>query len=273
MNQARCRTLSFLTKGHNTVRSFSVKQRNRSARMQQKQEDLISMIESHQETRDKKFPSDSDGASTILFTSESNSKKNHDEIQQRLGEERATLFKEAGVLTRSLYKSCLRCVEFIRDGNQHDFEDFEAREEQQKTGRFTRDLSASFSFEPPVERENELSSRAMYYLAYTKESFNQEVDCLFADPWREDSLKRFIYLIRQGEEKRKWILEDYRFMDPCPEMWDEERIQEWEKKAWKLIRETYALNGWLYQDDFTNDDEDYQDEGIDWNEDDDSGKL
>jgi len=199
-------------------------------------------------------------------------KNNHDDIQQRISEERTTLFREAGILTKSLYRSSLRCVNFIREGNQHDLADFEAREEQQKTGRFKKDFTASFSFEPPVERENELSSRAMYYLAHAKESFHQEVDCLVADPWREEHLKRFIYLMRQGEEKRKWILEDYRFLDPYPHKWDEEQMQEWEGKAWKLIRETYALNGWLYQDDFTTDDEDYQDEGIDWDEDDDAGE-
>jgi len=235
--------------------------------MQQKQEDLFSMLDSHQVAQEIKSPD------SRLHETKSND-ESKDEIQvQRLQEDRVQLFKEAGMMTKALYRSCLRSVNLIRDGNQHDFADFEAREEEQKTDRLQKSISASFSFEPPVDRDNELSSRALYYLAYTKESFHQEVDCLVAEPWREDNLKRFLYLIKQGERKRKWVLEDYKFDDPHTNKWEEVKLEVWEAKAWKLIRETYDSNGWVYQDDFANNDEDYQDEGIDWDEDDDSDEI
>jgi outer membrane phospholipase A len=264
MYQTRFCKLSSLNKSKIANRWFSSR-RNRSAAMQQKQEDLFSMMDSHQVVAQENNSTDN-----RLHETKSND-ESKDEVQvQRLQEDRVQLYKEAGMMTRALYRSCLRNVNLIRDGNQHDFADFEAREEEQKTGRLKKAITASFSFEPPVDRDNELSSRALYYLAYTKESFHQEVDCLEVEPWREDNLNRFLFLMKEGDEKRKWVLNDYKFDDPHANKLEEVKLEEWEAKAWKLIRETYDSKGWVYLDDFAKDDEDYKDEGIDWDEDDDS---
>ena len=255
------RTITTLSHRTGVIRGFSSPRDNRHAAMQQKQKELFSMIDSHQDAATTTNSSDA-----ISKTEPHTQEK--EEQRKRLEQERKLLFHEAGVMTKSLYRSNLRCVNLIREGNQHDVADFEAREEEQKSERLNTSISASFSFQPPVDRNNELSSRALYYLAFAKESFNQEVDCLVSDPWREENLTRFLYLIRQGEERRKWVLEDYKFVDPYPDKWDEDSLVKWEDSAWKLIRETYKLNGWLFKDDFANDDKDYVDEGIDWDEDD-----
>ena len=42
-----------------------------------------------------------------------------------------------------------------------------------------------------------------------REEFNQESDCLEANPWMEEHVERYLYFIKGGEEKRCWILNDY----------------------------------------------------------------
>jgi hypothetical protein len=247
--------------------------------LQQKQRELLAMIESHHEKNSSSLDSTQDGNLIVHNTNDSTS----DTQQQRrqiqpthLQEKRAQLFHDAGVMTKSLYRSCLRCIQLIRHGNEHDMADFDEREQQmlnRSKNQFDFHVSLS-SFEPPVDRDNELSSRAMYYLAFAKESFHQEIDCLEQDPWRVDNVKRFLYLIRQGEERRKWLLHEYQFEDPYAEKWDEDKVLEWEEKAWKLVKETYDSNGWVYQKDdvIMGDDgiDAMDDDGIDWDETDDA---
>jgi len=216
------------------------------------------------------------------ITIHTHSETHHHHQQQQpkhLQEKRSQLFHDAGVMTKSLYRSCLRCIPLIRAGNEHDMADFDQREREQKLNRSKEGFGFNnnhhgggfLSFEPPVDRENELSSRAMYYLAFAKEAFHQEIDCLEENPWRVDNVKRFLYLIRQGEERRKWLLDEYKFHDPYAEKWNEDKLLKWEDEAWKLVKETYELNGWMYQkDDVTGDYVDTMDDGIEWDETDDS---
>lgn len=238
------------------VRCFSSR-RSRNAAMQQKQDDLLSRLGAEV---------DSNAAAEMNESPDIIHKKEISETERiaktiHLQKQRTELFLEAGYMTRSLYRSCLRNINLIRNGSDKDIKDFETREEREKSDR----SSATFSFEPSVDRENELSSRALYYLAFLKESFNQEVDCLAAEPWKEDNVIRFIHLMRQGEERRKWVLNDYGFDDPFRDKWDEDLFVKWEEQVQKLIHETYELKDWRFQKDFTNVDED-DDGDIEWND-------
>jgi hypothetical protein len=66
---------------------------------------------------------------------------------------------------------------------------------------------------PPVDRVDELRSRAAYYQQYAREHFVQESDC-FKDEWQDFHLARYLHLLRRGEEQRQWLLADMKFPDP-----------------------------------------------------------
>jgi hypothetical protein len=256
----------------------------RISSLQQKQQDLFSMIDNLNHDRDQDLQSKELGhenaeAGTIARTPPTTttmprptekSVLEDEKKMARFKQERRELLRDAGYMTRSLYRSCLRSIYLIRKGNENDMAEFQQREEQEKSDRLNRGPSMSFSFEPPVDRENELSSRALYYLAFVNESFHQEVDCLISDPWKEDQVTRFIHLMREGEEKRKWVLKEYKFEDSFSKQWNGDMFNDWEARARQLIFDSYQLKGWLFQKDFINDDDDgiNDDVIIDWGEDD-----
>jgi len=173
--------------------------------------------------------------------------------------ERNRLISEAAFVTRSLYRNCVRCVEMMKSGNDNDENEFKKREQKQMD-----DLegvgSGSFSFEPPVDRKNELTSRANYYLETVREGFHQESDCLLANPWREEDVNRFLSLLRFGEERRRWILLEYKFDDPYLGRFNEDRVNDFEGKAGQLVKETYRSKGWLLTEELTEKDEGITDE-------------
>jgi hypothetical protein len=150
------------------------------------------------------------------------------EQEKRLLNEQNALLLEAKRLTKSLYRTCLRSVSILAEANTHDEEIFLQRERER--------LSRKNNYEPPVDRKNELSSRAMYYHSFVQESFQQEMDCLSlissessqSRPsfWREEQVTRFVYLMEQGEERRRWILESYKFDDSYREQKNDEDLQE-----------------------------------------------
>ena len=84
------------------------------------------------------------------------------------------------------------------------------------------------SMDIPVDREDELRSRADYYYDSAKEQIVAESDCLNDDPWLEMTMKqnvsRFLRLLRNGERQRRWILQDFKFNDPYVDICDEKRI-------------------------------------------------
>jgi hypothetical protein len=112
------------------------------------------------------------------FTNESSSIPSLEELQK----ERQILLQEAGRLTRSLYRACMRSVRYIRQGNAHDEEEFKRREEEQRnTPKESLSLMAQMH---PVDREDELASRGNYYAQYTHENFLAEMHLLKPNPWQ-----------------------------------------------------------------------------------------
>jgi hypothetical protein len=109
------------------------------------------------------------------------------------------LLKEANYLTKTLYRQCLKSVQLLARGNERDEIDFMERElaERDQLDDFLSSSSSSSSsnnnssssdnsssnnsnskkskvsiMAPPVNRQNELSSRANYYKAFTREHFD-----------------------------------------------------------------------------------------------------
>ena len=91
--------------------------------------------------------------------------------------------------------------------------------------------------------------------------------------WREEQIDQFVYLIRSGEEKRRWILNDYGFEDDSSEDnsdsidtnnrgWSQElenRLQTFEAQSKSLVREMYKQRGWLHSADYEKTDVDDDD--------------
>lgn len=94
------------------------------------------------------------------------------------------LLKEANYLTKTLYRKCLKSIQSLARGNERDESDFSEREQSEKDQLdelLSSDRSSSSKkntnnnrvslMSPPVNRQNELSSRANYYQAFTREHF------------------------------------------------------------------------------------------------------
>lgn len=174
-------------------------------------------------------------------------------------DEREFLVAEASAMTKSLYRTCLRSVEILRPGNGRDEADFAEREEAQLRmfdddnddatstggGKGTGTAGSLSAFSPPVDRSNELESRAEYYAEWTRENFAQEMDCLATEPWREDDVARYLHFLRVGEERRRWVLKDYGFDDPFGDIFDPDRVDRFEKRATKFLEYAYGSRGWL----------------------------
>lgn len=158
-------------------------------------------------------------------------------------EERQILLEEAGFLARSLYRACIRSIKLMLPGNQHDEADFKEREERQFASLNDEKGDLFFSMRPPVDRKNELRSRAEYYHAYLRENFNSDSQCLDRDPWSEHDVQACLHFLRHGEKSRRYILKDYRFKDPYSCIYDAERIDKFETRAHALLRDTYKASG------------------------------
>ena len=201
-------------------------------------------------------------------------RKKKEESKKERWRERHYLLQEAKAMTKSHYRRCLRCVDIIRPGNEHDEAEFQAREKlelEELEKETTVDLPAGFSMALPVDRKNELSSRANYYEEWIKENFYGEQDCLDLHPWQEQTIQRFVHLLRDGERKRKWILEDYKFKDVFVNQFDHDRLNEFEKRASTLVKNTYEAEGWVLQSSLLDEDFVPLDEDHDsyWDDDDD----
>lgn len=168
-------------------------------------------------------------------------------LKQEWSKERAAILMEASAITRVLFRICLKSVKFMRYGNPHDESEFQRLESEQVV-RWKQALQDSMegigSMAPPVDRENELESRYMYYVSHVRERFYGELHALNNDPWMEDCAEKFIYLLRSGEEARKWILADYKFEDPFPHRFEEERLNKLEQRMTNFVKEVYHGYGW-----------------------------
>jgi len=269
------------------------------------------------------------------------------------------LLHEASYLTRTLYRKCLQSINLLALGNTRDEDDFSARETHEKNqfDDTTVNLSNRISMAPPVNRTNELSSRANYYASYARENFDGHWNLLGAHGfhigeegnmthglggsvhfgggvddssggnnqqernryqgghhhlggqmvaqqyrgsegengdggsssrkqqqqqqqqgdvqhylWREEQIEQFIYLIKSGEEKRQWILNDYEFEDPfnSPKRSDddddddddgsarcrgwshelEHRLKKFEEQSNLLVKAMYRGKGWMHSSDY-----------------------
>jgi hypothetical protein len=161
--------------------------------------------------------------------------------QRELEVERAHLLAEAKCLTLILYRTIVRSVRAIRHGNEHDEVEFQAREKQRKDKitSASKDVRLSMlSMLPPVDRSDELRSRAEYYQQYARENFVQASDCLNHDVWEDEHVARYLYHLRQGEEHRKWLLADMKFADPFAHdnALDHDRVDDFGNRAKDLIK-------------------------------------
>jgi hypothetical protein len=144
---------------------------------------------------------------------------------------------EAKALTLSLYRTVLRSARVLGQCNENDEVDFKEREEKSK--RTLEDRSSDvrlnmMSMLPAVDRVDELRSRMLYYKQYARENFTQESDCLDNDnekDWAVDNISRFTYLLKRGEEHRKWLLKDMKFPDPYSASFDLKRVEQFDQDA------------------------------------------
>jgi hypothetical protein len=146
------------------------------------------------------------------------------------------LLAEAAAMSRSLYRLCLRSVRLIRGGNDNDEKEFVEREKKrlEEPKPTSGDARLSFlSMLPPVDRADELRSRAEYYTQYARELFVQESDCLPVKPseWSDQHVARYVHHLRTGNEHRKWLLSDMKYDDPFSISYDRARVDRFEADA------------------------------------------
>lgn len=154
------------------------------------------------------------------------------------------LLADAGCITKSIFRTCLRSVRLIRFGNERDEEDFKEREQRREqeendfmSGKSAEDASLGlFSMMPAVDREDELRSRADYYTQYARENIAQEADCLplgkhAVGGLQEYDVERFMFLLKKAEKERRWLLVDMGFQDPYQKSYPKELADQFEEKA------------------------------------------
>jgi hypothetical protein len=194
------------------------------------------------------------------------------------------LRKEARALSLSLYRACLRSIKHIRGGNQQDEHEFSVRERARIESFSDLDVSSKRSeggsasspksrnkgrsggdgminFLPPVNRLDELRSRADYYASFARENFLQEWDCLgspesntlpvakvsamtspTSSGWNQQMVNRYINLLRRGNAHRQWLLSDLKFSDPIKAFSaefcfinDTARLRQFEQRSLQIV--------------------------------------
>ena len=122
---------------------------------------------------------------------------------------------------------------------------------------------------PPVNREDELRSRADYYKQYTRENIVQESDCLSYKVWEERHVERYVHLLRNGNNHRRWLLTDMKFADPYEDVavLGAKQLEEFEEKARAMVRKTKGQGGQDQQIQQEQHKDDDDDDGF-WDEDD-----
>ena len=185
-------------------------------------------------------------------------------FDQHQVEIRRKLREEAAFLTKSLYRTCLRSVRLIRPGNEHDEREFQRLEEKIAADALDHEKRAMeiksgvFSMTPPVDRQDELRSRAEYYWQHTREHFYQQSDCLFAldeamhHHRRQQhshllarldvgTVEQYLLLLEKGHTDRQWLLQNMQFDDPYQESYSTERAEQFQQKALDYIRKKDLL--------------------------------
>jgi len=164
------------------------------------------------------------------------------EQQQRedwLKKERLQILEEAGFLSRAFYRNCVRSVRSLRPGNEQDEADFTEREEEDF------DFKSFNMSMGPVDRQNELQSRYHYYRSHLREHFMADSECLSRDPLKIYDIDIFLHHMRSGEQRRKYILNDYRFYDFYDSKVLTDRIERFEQRAANFMKLYYQANNWM----------------------------
>lgn len=169
------------------------------------------------------------------------SRQSEQQEKLELALEREALLSQAQQLTICLYRHCMRSVKSIRHGNDHDELEFQERERQREASmEAAHDPRLSMlSMLPPVNRKDELRSRAEYYQQHANEMFTQESDCLtFPSVMEKANLKRYLHHLRQGEYRRTYLLRDMKFADPI----NGESVDQWKGSVlqWQNRAELYC---------------------------------
>ena len=185
---------------------------------------------------------DSTRQQTFLFRCLSSRGRESEKNEKReLAEEREALLSQAQQLTIRLYRHCMRSVRAIRHGNENDEKEFQDRERkrEEKTELLKDPRLSMLSLLPPVDRKNELRSRAEYYEMHTNEMFSQESNCLtFPSVMERDNVSRYLHQLRYGEHSRTYLLRDMKFGDPIAA----ESLVEWKREVqrWQDRAELYC---------------------------------
>lgn len=73
----------------------------------------------------------------------------------------------------------------------------------------------------PINRKDELASRANYYYNWARELIDGESDIFDEfEEINESQVKRYFYYLKDGEKKRQYVLKKYDFDDPCLDSFD-----------------------------------------------------
>ena len=123
----------------------------------------------------------------------------------------------------------------------------------------------------PVNRKEELNSRVNYYYNWARELIEQESDIFTYEKedenLTEDQVMRYFHFLRDGEEKRIFVLQKYGYKDPCSNLSCVNDIDELEKSMMNLIRYQnrhqttdytfYESDNSIFNDDDDDDDDDF----------------
>lgn len=134
-------------------------------------------------------------------------------------EEKDFLIREARSITLSFWRTCVRCIRLLRevdcDKPSH---------------------NSQFSMMMHDDEELQKRWRSDYYLDWASENIFQESDCLNGE-WSQQNVDRYLYFIRQGEQKRQWLLKEFKF-EKDPYSFPHDRLLTFEKRAYALLAET-----------------------------------
>jgi hypothetical protein len=134
-------------------------------------------------------------------------------------EEKAFLLREARSITLSFWRTCVRCIKLLRKV------DCEKPSHQ-----------SQFSMMMHDNEELQKKWRSNYYLDWASENIFQESDCLNGE-WSQTNIDRYLHFIRQGEQKRQWLLKEFKF-EKDPYSFPYDRLLTFEKRAYALLAET-----------------------------------
>jgi hypothetical protein len=188
--------------------------------------------------------------------------------------EEQLLREEAKALTLKLYRACVRSVRHIRHGNEMDEAEFQRREEERLDlldDSSTTKRNPVLSMLPPVDRQDELRSRAEYYLQYARDYFQQEAGCLDGEQWFQQRVARYVYSLHRGEHQRKWLLQDMGFDDPFSGL-DEIRLELFQKNAQALAAQQDTVTEGIRTSTITVENRDQEDDNAyAWSDDEEEG--